>query len=111
MNQVNHTQNANLNILSHPVSGYDGQIPALEGDQNLEMAPAPRKRLVINKKLNKFVRLEHHIHGPSKLTSKESNSKWKVVDIPKTLSPFPAPISGQDSANLSPETNIIQVSM
>ena len=75
------------------------------------MAPAPRKRLVINKKLNKFVRLEHHIHGPSKLTSKELHSKWKVVDIPKTLSPFPVLILGQDSANLSPETNIIQVSM
>ena len=58
------------NMQSQLGSNSNGQVQSHGGDQNLEMAPPSKKKLIMNKKLSKYVRLEQNSHG-SKIVSKE----------------------------------------
>ena len=70
------------NIQKQLAPSLRGQVPPHTGDQNLEMAPPSKKRLIINKKLTKYVRLEQSLHGPCKMIVKEPRSPWKIIEIP-----------------------------
>ena len=62
-----------------------GQIQPHGGDNNVEMAPqASKKKLIISKKLSKYVRLEKKDHGDYKMIVKEPRSPWVIINVPKS---------------------------
>ena len=53
MNQPQYTKQD-----GHKLDEHHGRVATHDGDRNHEMEPPSKKRLVINKRLTKFVRLE-----------------------------------------------------
>ena len=82
MDQLHETEEGRKNVHRQINYKNGGGIPQNLGDQSEENEQPPKKRLVINKRLQKFIKLEcTKDRQPTKMSIKEGKAKWRVIEF------------------------------